>query len=67
MTATKTTRRQSISKKETTTTTKKKQTKSYEMPQRTAPQAARIYVHNQDFNALVLILQIRILVKDQSY
>ena len=33
---------------------------------RTAPQAARIYVHNQDFNALVLILRLCILVKDQS-
>ena len=68
-----TTTRQSISKKRNK---QKKQQKAVKhrtaphrtpphrtAPHRTAPQATRIYVHNQDLNALVLILRLCILVR----
>ena len=61
MTVTKTTRRQSVLKNRNKNKKSKKAVKHC-----TTLQAARIYVHDQDFNALVLILQLCSLVKDQS-
>ena len=61
MTVTKATRRQSILKNINKNNKNEKAVKHH-----TALQAARIYVHSQDLNALVLILRLCILVKDQS-